>query len=365
MAGRSGCTDCFDSRECRSLSHVDLPRCTRSTRRATVHFGSIYHALLILILFFCLVPVPASAYPAAVADLVDAPRSASTGEEIVALNLHQRSTAPEIANVTVNASKHAAESKAIVTAGSSSSSQLPIAFDTMANNFANASCVQFFSDHLEKPTVANCRPLSLYLQNSNSFFHDLRSEAGTSRVLDATCADPVDECATSMTSLAEKLLDDDNCGQDFNAGNTVVQSTYNELKAYEPLYRATCLTNPATKNYCFVDAVTNASVPNDYNVYFIPIGNPLGEGQITCNECLKATMDIYAHWATIDQQSLDTTYLPSARTVNDYCGAGFAKTNVTVGIPKTSAAGVNRPLGNAGLATFSITVVGAILSGMI
>ena len=315
----------------------------------------------------CLAPISASAHSASMASelIVDSPQSISERiEDIVSADRQKRSAVHEINNAATNATDKPTQEKAIVTAGSSSSSQLPIAFDTMANNFANASCVQFFSEHLENSTVANCRPISLYLQNSNSFFHDLTSDAGTSRVLDATCSDSVTECAASMTSLANELLDDDNCGQDYNAGNSVVQSTYDELKAYEPLYRATCLTNPSTKNYCLVDAVTNASVPNDYNVYFIPIGTELDEGELTCNECLQATMDIYAHWATIDQQSLDTTYLPSAHRVNEYCGAGFAKTNVTVGAPKTSAAGLTNPLPTTAHAVFSI-IFGAIIAGVL
>lgn len=339
----------------------------RSPRRATTLLTPLYHTLLILILILCLAPISVSALPATGASVAsdgEVPQSPPVQTEDIALfNLRRRANVTEIHNAP-NVSEDDFQKKEIVTAGTSSSSQLPIAFDTMANNFANASCVQFFSDHLENSTVDSCRPLSLYLQNSNTFFHDLSSDAGTSRVLDATCSDDVDKCAASMTDLAEKLLEDDNCGQDYRAGNSVVQSTYNELKAYEPLYRASCLTNPSTNNYCFVDAVTNKSAPNDYNVYFIPIGSTLGDGNLTCNDCLKSTMDIYAHWATIDQQSLDTTYLPSARKINDHCGAGFAKTNVTVGTPQTSGAGIASPLPHAGVAFIS-AVFGAVLIGLV
>lgn len=169
-----------------------------------------------------------------------------------------------------------------------------------------------------------------------------------------------------MTSLAAQMLDEDNCGPDYEAGNSVVTDTYQQLMAYEPVYRATCLTNPTTNDYCFVDAVTNSTAPNDYNVYFIPIGNQLTKGKLTCNECLQSTMDIYAEWARVDGQALDTTYLPSAKIVNEYCGSGFATTNVTIGSDNvTAGAGLTVPLPGSRLALSIITVtIGALSLGM-
>ena len=134
------------------------------------------------------------------------------------------------------------------------------------------------------------------------------------------------------------MLKHSNCGGDYESNNSVVQNVYQELMAYEPMYSASCLSNPDTKDYCFVDAVTNTTAPNDYNVYFIPIGSTLSSsGKLTCNKCLQATMKIFAHWATIDGQSLDSTYLPSATVVNNHCGSNFATTNVTVGSDKVTA----------------------------
>jgi hypothetical protein len=137
-----------------------------------------------------------------------------------------------------------------------------------------------------------------------------------------------------------------------------VTNTYKDLVAYEPMYRATCLTSPSTQDYCFVDAVSNSSAPDDYNVYFMPIGSALGTGaKPTCSQCLQATMDLFANWAKKDGQSLVTTYLPSARIINAHCGAGFASTNVTVG-SVTAGAGLTVPL--PGL--WSATVVGLVLT---
>lgn len=243
---------------------------------------------------------------------------------------------------------------------------MPMPFDTMSNNFANATCVSFFKKFLSNTTVTDCHAVSLLLENSNSFFHTLASAAATSRVLDTACSQPLSKCASIMTDLAEQMLHEDNCGQDYESNNSVVQGTYQDLMAYKPIYLATCSTNAATKNYCFVDAVKNTTVPNDYNVYFMPLGSVMGSGRLTCGQCLRDTVNIFAHWATVDGQALDTTYLPSARTINEICGAGFANTNVTVGREDvTSGAGMTILLPDTRLVASVLGLaLGAISTGM-
>lgn len=240
---------------------------------------------------------------------------------------------------------------------------MPTPFDTLAFNFANATCVTFFNDFLSNSTIMNCHAVSLLLENSNAFFHTLTSAAATSRVLDTSCSESVSQCASIMSNLATEMLHDDNCGQDFDSNNSVVLGTYRDLMAYEPMYRATCLTNPDTQDYCFVDAVTNTTAPDDYNVYFMPLGSTLGAGRLTCNKCLQATMGVFAHWATVDGQSLDTVYLPSARAVNKICGANFASTNVTVGSASvTAGAGLTVPLPSV---RFAVSIFGIALGAML
>lgn len=243
----------------------------------------------------------------------------------------------------------------IVTANSNSSSSMPTPFDTISYNFANETCTTFFTNFLANSTITDCHAISLLLENSNSFFHTLSSAAATSRVLDVTCSQSVTKCASIMTNLASEMIKTENCGDDYSTGNSVVQGTYQDLMAYEPVYRASCLTNPDTNDYCFVDAVQNTTAANDYNVYFIPVGTPLTKsGNLTCNECLQASMDIFAQWAKVNNQALDTTYVPSAKVVNKYCGANFANTNITVGSDKvTAGAGLSVQLPGTRLA-FSV-----------
>lgn len=165
--------------------------------------------------------------------------------------------------------------------------------------------------------------------------------------------------------MAKKMLQKDNCGPDYEANNSFVHTVYRDLMAYEPMFRATCLTNPKTNNYCFVDAVTNTSAPNSYDVYFVPLGNILGSGNVTCDQCLQATTDIFAHWATVDGQSLDTTYVPSARVVNHECGAHFANVTLTTGTDHTKAsAGLRSPLPDFRITASFGLVIGGALAGI-
>ncbi|KAJ5308650.1 hypothetical protein N7508_004029 [Penicillium antarcticum] len=260
--------------------------------------------------------------------------------------------------------EHLAHEKAlqrrILTASTSSSSELPTPYDTLSYDFANStSCINFYKKWRANSTITDCHAVSLLLTNSNSFFHTLTSAAATSRVLDASCSQDVSQCSAIMSSLAADLLGSDNCAEDYGNGNSVVTGTYKDLVAYEPMYRATCLTSPSTQDYCFVDAVSNSSAPDDYNVYFMPIGSALSAGaEPTCSQCLQATMALFARWAKKDGQSLDTTYLPSARIINSHCGSEFASTNVTVGSNVISGASFTASL--PGL--WSTAVVGLMLA---
>ncbi|KAJ5170891.1 uncharacterized protein N7500_003674 [Penicillium coprophilum] len=252
--------------------------------------------------------------------------------------------------------------RAIVTA-SDTSTEMPEPFDTLSYNFASAStCIDFFTKWRANTTILSCTPISLLIQNSNAFFHTLNSAPATSHILDVSCSANVTECASIMTNLAIDLLKPENCGDDFQNNNSVVKGTYRDLVAYEPMYRATCLTNPSTQDYCFVDAVSNSTAPDDYGVYLMPLGTPLTVGDTpSCTKCLKATMETFSRWAIRDGQSLDDTYLPSAKIVNDHCGDEFATTNITVGSADVTAGAGAVALPNIGIMSVMALVLGAMI----
>ncbi|RHZ43446.1 uncharacterized protein CDV56_101262 [Aspergillus thermomutatus] len=221
----------------------------------------------------------------------------------------------------------------------SSTDSLPTAFDTnLSNNFTAESCPKFFNAFLSNSTVTSCYPISLLLHDSTSFFHTLTSATATSHVLDLSCAASVDTCTSIFNRLATNLLKDDACGKDYKLGNPLVTDAYTGFITYEPVYRASCLKNPDTNDYCFVDAATNASSPQNIDTYSLPAGSSIvAEPWPTCNECLQASMDIFSHWAQVDGQPLDTSYLPSALALNRHCGDNFANVNITVGSVKSTA----------------------------
>lgn len=216
---------------------------------------------------------------------------------------------------------------------SSISSSFPTAFDTsLSNNFTTKSCPSFFKKFLADSSFTDCHAISTLLRDSTGFFHTLRSAASTSHVLDTACSADVSSCSSTMSSFASDLLDDDNCGEDYEAGNPLVANAYYDMITYEPIYRATCLQNPDTSDYCFVDAVTNSSNPVDYDVYFLPYGSTIDSSSTpTCGPCLQAALDIFSEWAQVKDQPLADSYLPSAKAINGRCGADFAKVNITVG----------------------------------
>ncbi|CAG8890173.1 unnamed protein product [Penicillium egyptiacum] len=316
----------------------------------------LYHIYNILILIYILCLSPAWAQSVEPTTLA-VPRSAwqASGETI-----DRRSPAPKEETTTVHR-------RTIITATNSTSTGMPKPFDTLSYNFANSStCIDFFAKWRANTTISNCNAISLLIENSNAFFHTLNSAAATSRILDTSCSADVSKCASIMTRLAADLLEAENCGDDYENGNSVVKGTYRDLVAYEPIYRATCLTDPSTQKYCFVDAVSNSTSPDDYSVYLMPLGTPLTVGDVpTCNKCLKETMDLFSTWARRDGQPIDSTYLPSAKIINAHCGDGFASTNITVGsVDARAGAGLAVPLPNLGIATVMALVLGLMLTGL-
>lgn len=215
----------------------------------------------------------------------------------------------------------------------SDSDYFPTTFDTSrTNNFTSDSCPDFISQLLADSTFTNCHAISTLLRDSTGFFHTLSSAASTSHVLDIACEADVASCAASMSKLASDLLDDANCGLDYADGNPLVTSAYINMVTYEPIYRATCLTDPETSDYCLVEAATNTSSPTDYDIYLVPYGSTIdSKSPPTCNACLQATLDTFAKFAQVDGQPLADSYLPTATIVNNACGSKFANVSIVAG----------------------------------
>ncbi|KAK5948252.1 hypothetical protein OHC33_010686 [Knufia fluminis] len=206
---------------------------------------------------------------------------------------------------------------------------LPLPFDTsLGSNFTDTACPDYFTEFLADSTFLSCLPVSLLLQNSMSFFQAVRSTSLLEQTLDTSCAASLAVCSPLMDKFADNLIAQGNCQDDYQRENPLVMQAYAGLKAYEPLYQATCLKDASTEKYCFVEAMESSSADDSYP-YYTGVGLALPQtSEPQCTTCLKQTMDIFAGYAEKQEQPLSETYLGCATRVNTGCGESFANTQI-------------------------------------
>lgn len=222
-------------------------------------------------------------------------------------------------------------SAALVTASSTSTS-LPRPFDTsLGNNFTQMSCPMFFNSFLSSSAFQQCMPFSLLLQTSNAFFAASRSLVQLTQTLDATCHANFNSCTTLMNGLATQIKLNSNCGQDLQLQNPLVQQAYDGLASYSILYQAACLKDDSG-NYCYADAVQNASAPSSYYTYYLPLGVQLpsdsNAGGVACTKCLQNTMAVFANQASNSSALISNTYPNAAKIIDGTCGSNFVDASV-------------------------------------
>ena len=155
------------------------------------------------------------------------------------------------------------------------------------------------------PVIAACRPLSLLLTSSSGFFAAESNTSTLTPIIEASCNAP-SNCTTSMAALANALRlpqkcasphdlpDARSCGQDLANGQPAAQLALDGLTEYDLQREATCLANPATQAYCFVEALSAKPPTNSY-LYFLPSGSALpATAKASCDACSKATLGVYA-----------------------------------------------------------------------
>ena len=83
-------------------------------------------------------------------------------------------------------------------------------------------------------------------------------------------------------------------------------------------------------SYCYADAITNTTSPEDSYVYFLALGISLPAGSWpTCSKCLQKTMAIFATAAANLTQPVAGTYVTAAQQIDQGCGPTFVNSNVT------------------------------------
>jgi hypothetical protein len=162
-------------------------------------------------------------------------------------------------------------------------------------------------------------------QQSRSMFQAEKSIVSLSRVLDATCHANATFCSSYLNTLASNLTQSANCGDDYQAGNSVVTGAYTGMIAYQALFSAGCLQDPTTSAYCFASAITNRSAPLDMYIYQLPLGVNISAGAVpTCNWCLGQTMSIFQAATANRNLPIAGTYVAAAQQIDTLCGPTFA-----------------------------------------
>ncbi|OTB07209.1 hypothetical protein M426DRAFT_8937 [Hypoxylon sp. CI-4A] len=211
---------------------------------------------------------------------------------------------------------------------------LPSPFDgALSANFSGddggGSCLDFINDFLGNSTFQSCYPLSLLLKNSNSFFQAMKSRVQLTQVLEASCAADKDSCTAYLDDLADQLKSSNNCGEDFQKENALVVQAYKGMKAYAEVYGATCLAEPDTSEFCFVNAVTNQSTSSNVYLYNLPFNSSLPENALpACDYCTNNTMRIYQSAAADRSKWIANTYTQAAQQIDAECGSNFVSTSL-------------------------------------
>ncbi|RFU25299.1 hypothetical protein B7463_g11030, partial [Scytalidium lignicola] len=241
------------------------------------------------------------------------------------------------------AASPAASHTASMTSSSSSTTEspspLPSLFDSGYSSNITTSCSSFISNFLSNSTFKSCYPLSLLLQNSQSFFQAERSLVRITQTLDATCAADLETCTAVMNDLASNITSTDNCASDLSSGNPLVEQTRLGFISYPTLYKASCLRNPATSSYCFADAITNSTNPTDSYIYYLPLNSSLPGGSLpTCSSCLQNTMAVYDSAAADRSQPIASTYVGAAQMVDLNCGPTFVNASLPAATTQNAVA---------------------------
>ena len=158
------------------------------------------------------------------------------------------------------------------------------------------------------------------------------------QVLDASCAANVTTCTSYMNELATNLTSSAYCATDYGMGNSVVVQAYLAAVAYQSLYSATCLKDVDTAQYCFANAITNLTTPDNAYFYFLPLNQSLPQGAMpSCNTCLRQTMNIFQNAAANRKQPIALTYVSAAQQVDAVCGPNFANQTLPMALVQNLA----------------------------
>jgi hypothetical protein len=148
-------------------------------------------------------------------------------------------------------------------------------------------------------------------------------------------------CTDYFNELASSLIDDSNCGKEYERQNALVVLAYKGMETYETVFRATCLTNSDanSSSYCFANAITNASTASNSYLYYLPFNSSLPTDAVpACGSCTEQTMQIYQAATSDRKADITNTYLSAAKQINSNCGNNFVNTTLAAAVGSGAAA---------------------------
>ncbi|KAK8019302.1 hypothetical protein PG990_004440 [Apiospora arundinis] len=213
---------------------------------------------------------------------------------------------------------------------------LPSPMDSVPSTFSDdgsTNCPNFIQSFLADKTFKSCYPFSMLLQvrGSNGFFDAQKSLVSITQVLDASCKADVKMCTSWLGDLADKFQQSGNCGNELSSGNTVVTKAYQGLKAYQPLFSATCLKEPETQAYCYAKAATDSKSISSVYLYYLPLNRSMPDtASPACNWCNQQTMGIFQSATANRKSSIAATYEGGSAVMNRVCGAQYVNSTLPV-----------------------------------
>ncbi|KAK8114864.1 C6 transcription factor, partial [Apiospora kogelbergensis] len=212
---------------------------------------------------------------------------------------------------------------------------LPSPMDSVPSTFSadsSSNCPAFIQSFLADSTFKSCYPFSMLLQGgSNGFFDAQKSLVSITQVLDASCKADVKMCTSWLNDLADKFQQSGNCGNELSSGNTVVTKAYQGLKAYQPLFSATCLKEPETQAYCYAEAATDTKDFSSVYLYYLPLNRSMPDASTPgCNWCNQQTMGIFQSATSNRKSSIAATYEGGSTVMNKACGAQYVNSTLPV-----------------------------------
>ncbi|CAE6396130.1 unnamed protein product [Rhizoctonia solani] len=198
----------------------------------------------------------------------------------------------------------------------------PQPFDSsLSFNFSTSTCSDFFSSFKTNITFRACRPFSLLLGTSATFFNIQSNLTELTAVMGGTCntTRTIDDCRATMSWLASEIVKPEVCGTDITNQNGNVLEALNGFKTYDLMRETGCLVNQRSNAYCFVESVASSS-PVDTYFYALPLGTPVPQKLTpSCSPCIKSLMSLYAESATDKSLPLSKVYSSAQKLASSSC----------------------------------------------